>query len=777
MKKLLVLLLLTFCIINLGQAQGTCDIDPELQQILKQKSDELISVNIILKSQIDAQKLESKNQVYRDRSDKRSNVLNEFKSFSEASQSDVLSILQSGTRSSNVKNIQSHWITNMINCEASSDIIYQIAQHPDVAAIAYNKLQYMLFDEEIQENKDVRGLMTDNITKIKADKIWEQGYTGKGILVSILDTGVNTDHVDLKDHLWDGGDKYPNHGYNTLDNNHNINDTYGHGTHCAGTICGDGTSGIQTGIAPDATLMCIKVLGDNGEGSVNAIVSGVEFSIENGADLLSLSLGVAFPDIYTSGILRRTFENLLNFDVLAAVAAGNDRSKIDEYPIPRNINAPGNCPPPWIHPDQQANAGGVSSVLCVGAVDYDEKPAYFSSEGPVTWSGSDWNDYSLNTMVNFQPGANENEFGLIRPDVSAPGCYILSSSHTDNNGFNTYSGTSMATPCVAGAIALMLEKNPDLTPALICKLFETTAVKLSDKKSNRTGSGRIDALAAMELMDELGPEIALQYNPIEITTGGNIALPVTLRNDGTVATHDIVLSLTTEDTCVTIVNGTGNYGVLLSGQSVIQNFVVKVNTSTPDEHEIIFTLTDISEDSPSDAWTATISAKVSNKCYAPSTIRAKAIDGSSIKVTWSPSPTAKEYQVLRDGEIVATVNATSYTDKGLKSDTRYCYSVTSICNLGPSEPSKEACTLTLSGEDIAEESSYFNIYPNPVDDRLIISTNEIIKKINIYNVVGILIYSTEEDINTIDMSDFNSGVYFINIKTENEYVTKQFIKK
>ena len=80
----------------------------------------------------------------------------------------------------------------------------------------------------------------------------------------------------------------------------------------------------------------------------------------------------------------------------------------------------------------------------------------------------------------------------------------------------------MATPCVAGAIALLLEKNPDLTPALICKLFETTAVKLSDKKSNRTGSGRIDALAAMELMDELGPEIVLQYNPIEITNDYNV---------------------------------------------------------------------------------------------------------------------------------------------------------------------------------------------------------------------------------------------------------------
>ena len=673
MKKLIVLLLLSFCIISSNYVKAQCDIDPELQEILKQKSDELISINIILKSQIDVKKLNTRKQDFASKDTKREAALKEFKQFHEASQADVLSILQAETRSSNVKNVKSHWITNMINCEASSEMIYELAKHPDIAAIAYNKMEYMLFNEEFERTTTFDNI-TKNILNINGDDVWEQGYTGKGILVSILDTGVNIDHIDLQDHLWDGGEEYPNHGFNTLSKDHNVYDVFGHGTHCAGTICGDGTSGIKTGVAPEATLMCIKVLSDSGEGTIEAIISGVEFSVEHGADLLSLSLGSSFPNTYVSELYRSVFENLLEFNVLAVVAAGNDKTKMDEYPMPRNINAPSNCPPAWIHPDQQANGNSTSSIISIGAVDYEDKHAYFSSEGPVTWSGTSWGDYVLDlssdlehgwldydnnifdtcigisnsfkwgmmfppsklkkyengqltkvamydcaahngeieiyqdgklpeegTMIHTQEysctGANDfvefelttpltidhtknlwiimrtdegnvkpaaacktihepngrhvgiiygneytnwddlcdfydlqytwmirafisddndvvaaldeeanNEFGLIRPDVCAPGMYIVSSSHTTNDGFSTLSGTSMATPCVAGAVALMLEKNPNLTPAMICEILETTAVKLSDKKNNKTGSGRIDILAAMEKVEKFTEE-------------------------------------------------------------------------------------------------------------------------------------------------------------------------------------------------------------------------------------------------------------------------------
>ena len=136
--------------------------------------------------------------------------------------------------------------------------------------------------------------------------------------------------------------------------------------------------------------MCIKVLDEYGNGSLSELTSGVEFAIENGADVLSLSLGWCAPKVSISNSQRTIFNNVLEAGVIASVAAGND-GEYETYP--RNINSPGNCPPPWIHPDQQANSGGVSSVVCVGAVDYDDDITYFSSRGPVTWQESDWKDY------------------------------------------------------------------------------------------------------------------------------------------------------------------------------------------------------------------------------------------------------------------------------------------------------------------------------------------------------------------------------------------------
>ena len=853
MKKLITFLLFSFCIISISLSQNTCDIDPELQHILNQKSDELISVNILFKSQIDISKLNSRGQTFNDKDNKRDIVLKEFKKFSESNQSEVLSILKTETRSNNVKDIRCHWITNIINCKASRDVIFGLAEHPDIAAISYDKREYMLFDEEIREATSVR-CMTNNITKIKANEAWNKGYTGKGIIVSVLDTGINTDHVDLKNNLWDGGSEYPNHGYNTLDYSHDITDRQGHGTHCAGTICGDGTSGKQTGMAPDATLMCIKVLGDNGEGSVDAIIGGVEFSIENGADVLSLSLGVSFPDSYTSAYLRYTFENLLYFDVLAVVAAGNDRDKLYEYPIPRNVNAPGNCPPPWIHPDQQANTGGTSSVLCVGAVNYYDYSAYFSSEGPVTWTETYWDDYKYNTS-----SSNNNQFGLIRPDVSAPGVDIVSCSHTSNNGFATMSGTSMATPCVAGAVALLLEKYPDLTPARICEALETSAVKLTDKKSNKTGSGRIDIIAAMDFLDNaeddntddddtddddtipsnlIAPtltakaistnEIELSWNAIEGATyytvylEGNplgtiednsatvtITLPVpgyeycftaTASNEYEESEHSNIAcdrlpeeelsipeapTLTAKEIDKTTIKLSWNTIASASSYNIYKDNKLITNTTTnyynvkdlTTETEYCFTVTASNQAGESNHSNIVCMTIEKVPCIAPKNLVAEAIDAYSISLTWKSQSCANGYKIYRDGFFLKNVDDNEFIDEDLDPEIEYCYTIKSICDDELSKKSEEVCVTTPSNENITDIISSFNIYPNPVEDRLVISTNETIRNIRIYNIIGITVYSNEGNINSIDMTNFNNGVYFINIKTDKEEITKQFIKK
>ena len=485
MRKLaLTLTAILFLCIN-AFSQNT--IDPVLQDVMNQKGDELISVNIIFKAQINPESLQEKVTRVTDKKIKRDILVDEFKLFSEKEQSDVMSILHAEKDNNNVSDITSHWLSNAISCKASRDVIYLLSIHNDIALIGYDEMKYMVYDnvteDVVEDNRDFD--MTDNITMVNADKVWNMGYTGKGVVVAVLDSGVNYNHIDLADHLWDGGSQYPNHGYNIIGNNNDPMDNFGHGTHCAGTVCGDGTSGLHTGIAPDATLMCVKVLDDYGYGSTSAFNSGMEFAIEHQADIISMSLGVMNASVTDKTLLRNTCVNALQLGVIATVAVGND-GQMTMVPVPNNVRTPGNCPPPWLHPDQEVNAGALSCVVAVGAIDYSENMYENGSRGPVTWTDTEFNDYPYNPNI-----------GLIRPDICAPGVGVKSLDHDSNDGYNLKSGTSMATPCVAGVLALLLEKENTLTPAELCMIIETTAKKLTETKSNLTGSGLIDAYNAI----------------------------------------------------------------------------------------------------------------------------------------------------------------------------------------------------------------------------------------------------------------------------------------
>ena len=484
-KHLLLLLSLLIC--HYGFTQSYNVIEPELQEVLNQKGNDMISVNIILKSEIVVGDLRYDVKDIDDLKAYRQAVVGELKSYSERSQSEVLSLLKAGEASGDVKDITTHWLSNMITCTASKEYIYLLSEHIDVKILGYNKTEFLLWNEKATAVEPQRG-MTQNIKHVYADKAWNEGYTGKGVLVGVIDTGVNF-HKDLEKNLWDGGEEYPNHGYNTFENSHDLTDGYNHGTHCAGIICGDGTSGTQTGIAPDATVMCIKVMDDGGGGNANTVCSGIEFAIEHGADVLNMSLGFPNAAMSTREALRQTYENALKAKVAIVTAVGNDGMLSLTYPVPNSVRVPGGCPPPWIHPDQQANAGGLSACIAVGAVNYYNNVADFSSRGPFTWQTSSYEDYP------YLPG---REIGLIRPDVCAPGVGITSCSNKNSSGYENMDGTSQATPCVTGVICLMLEKKPYLTPAQICEALETTAKKLSETKSNETGSGCVNAMLALQ---------------------------------------------------------------------------------------------------------------------------------------------------------------------------------------------------------------------------------------------------------------------------------------
>lgn len=545
---LTLLIILSFC--GLGFAQKT--IEPELHNAMNQKGDEMISVNIILKSQIDYDILRNVAKNITDKKVRRDALVDELKLFAEKEQAEVMSILNAEAKSMNVADIRSQWMTNYINCKASRDVIYLLSQHPDVMLIGLDQEKNMLWNEKVEKAEQSKGTLTENITKINADDVWEIGYTGNGVIVAVIDTGVNYNHIDLADHLWDGGAEFPNHGYNTYGNNNDPMDHFSHGTHCAGTVCGDGTSGTSTGIAPDATLMCVKALSDEGTGSAYTIQAGMEWAIEHNADVLSLSLGIPTATISERTLLRNTCVTAMELGIVASVACGNEGNMQWMNPIPDNVRVPGSCPPPWLHPDQaDVNPGGLSCVVSVGAVNYYDAAADFTSHGPVTWQSTDYADYA------YQPG-----IGLIRPDVCAPGVNIVSLDFASNDGFATMSGTSMACPAVAGTMALMLEKKPDLTPAEICMILETTAQQLTPNKSNVTGSGRIDALAAIDAIDN-GDFKFVSYNindDNEETGNGNanlnpleqVKLNVTFENKSEISYDNVKAVLRTNNVMVRI---------------------------------------------------------------------------------------------------------------------------------------------------------------------------------------------------------------------------------
>ena len=279
MRKLVFTLMIVLSFCGLGFAQNV--IEPELQNALNQKGDEMISVNIILKSQMDSEKLKACAAKATDKHVRRNIMIDELKLFSEKEQQEIMSILHAEAKSNRVTDIKGHWMTNYINCTTTRDVIYLLAQHPDVMMIGYNQEKYLLWDEKAEPVEMSRDIVIENVTMVNADDVWAMGYTGDGVLVAVIDTGVNYNHVDVADHLWDGGAEFPHHGYNTYYNNNDPMDNFGHGSHCAGTVCGDGTSGTKTGIAPNATLMCVKALSDEGTGTVDHINNGMEWAIEH----------------------------------------------------------------------------------------------------------------------------------------------------------------------------------------------------------------------------------------------------------------------------------------------------------------------------------------------------------------------------------------------------------------------------------------------------------------------------------------------------------------
>lgn len=493
-KRWLAIVLMCVCC-NMAFSQSE-KIDPRLREVMANQTDDF-RVIVMMSSHYDDLGLAAKTQ-FMDKTQRREFVINDRKAFCQASQDDVLRHIQ-------VTELKQFWSMNGFSCLADANTILELSEREDVAWIVYDPLRNMI--PETMEAKPVTSKdQAWHVGTIHAPEVWNYngstGYNGNGVVVGHLDSGVNYNHLDLVNSMWDGGPEFPHHGYDVVNQDDDPMDDHLHGTHTAGIIAGQGVAGIQTGIAPGAKIMAIKVIDQNGDGSDAQVIEGIEFALEHGADLISMSLGE--PGAGPCAFYREVFSTVMQAGLAAAVAAGNDGQTQYTYPVPVNINSPGNCPPPWLHPDQQKLiSGGLTAVVCVGASDINDEHADFSSVGPVTWSegpmvGS-YNDYPYANGDATKPG-------LIRPDISAPGANVTSLNYQTTNDYIAYDGTSMATPCVAGVMAMLLEADPSLTPAALDSIIELTAVMIGNsQKNNIVGSGRIDALEAMNALFHHGP--------------------------------------------------------------------------------------------------------------------------------------------------------------------------------------------------------------------------------------------------------------------------------
>ena len=168
-----------------------------------------------------------------------------------------------------------------------------------------------------------------------------------------------------------------------------------------------------------------------------------------------------------------------------------------------------------------------------------------------------------------------------------------------------------------------------------------------------------------------------------------------------------------------------------------------------------------------------------NAITPPENLTATAKSNSSIILTWDEVENAHSYFVYCNDVEIANITETTYLVENLDANKEYCYTVTAMGIDSESDPSEEACATT-EGESLAENTSYLNIFPNPVSDNLSITTNQNITEVNIYNILGVTVYNEQCTMNEqldINVSDFNEGVYFIKVKTENGEIVKRFIKK
>jgi serine protease AprX len=385
------------------------------------------------------------------------------------------------------------YIVNAIWVQAPQSVADEIAARPDVARVEANpRVRLRLPDQSSTEPSDaVTNAITaieSGVTAIRAPEVWALGYRGEGITIASADTGVQWDHPALKNKYrgWDGATA--NHNFNWHDSTHTGGGACGpnspvpcddnsHGTHTTGTAVGDDGSGNQIGVAPGAKFIACRNMNE-GVGTPASYLECMEFFLapypvggtpaqgdpSKAPDITINSWTCPPQESCSQSTLRAAVEAQRAAGIMMVVAAGNDGAGCSTISDPPS------------HYD---------ASFTVGALNTNGTIAGFSSRGPSAIDQS----------------------GRIKPDISAPGVAVRSSVR--GNTYSSFQGTSMATPHVAGAIALLWSAHPELRRDIVAteNILNHSAVPVPSFEcasngrvpNNTYGWGRLDIKSAVDI--------------------------------------------------------------------------------------------------------------------------------------------------------------------------------------------------------------------------------------------------------------------------------------
>src|SRR5215475_12604191 len=456
----------------------------------------LVRVIVTLKTQVDPSSVSGANRRQRSR-----NLESRLRGTAEAGQRGLLTLLRKRQAQGLVTELDPLWIFNGIGVTATPSVVRELATRSDVRRIDPElTIQAPAAPTAIAPTDIAPAAPEPNVSLVNAPALWNLGYRGQGVVVANMDTGVDYSHPDLAGR-WRGGtdswfDPYGQHPTVPTDVN-------GHGTATMGVIVGGDAGGTSIGVAPDAQWIAVKAFNDRGSATSTAIHRGFQWLLDPDGNPNTADAPDVVNDSWTLSTAGCNLEfqpdltQLRAAGILPIFAAGN------YGPTLGTVLSPANNP----------------SAFAVGDTDDADLIDPSSSRGP---SACD------QTVV---------------PRAVAPGVNVRT---TDLYGlYTTASGTSLAAPHVAGALALLLSAFPDLPADRQASALESGAVDLGPSgQDNDYGVGRLDVLAAYQGVGT-APDFTLSTTPSTVTTAPGAPASFTVSQTGVNGfTDDVSLSLT-----------------------------------------------------------------------------------------------------------------------------------------------------------------------------------------------------------------------------------------